>query len=100
MTGHSGAESVSSLSAIVTPPCRRLHNTFARTDTSVQDSSVNACGESTRREWTAERKTELGSLWLAGLGGREIAKQLGVTAPAVHTRAGRMELPDARTMTS
>lgn len=48
--------------------------------------------------WTAERRTELAGLWLQGLGGKEIARKLGATASSVSTRAGRMGLPDARTV--
>lgn len=48
--------------------------------------------------WTAERRTELAGLWLQGLGGREIAARIGASAQSVQTKAGRMGLPDARTV--
>lgn len=42
--------------------------------------------------WTADRRTELGGLWLEGLGGREIARRMRATPQAVINRAGRMGL--------
>lgn len=48
--------------------------------------------------WTADKRTELGSLWLAGLGSAEVAQRMGATLTSVRTRAWRMGLPDAKTL--
>lgn len=47
-------------------------------------------------EWTAERRIELGTMWLAGQARDEIAKHFTTTVDSIRTRAWRLGLPDLK----
>jgi hypothetical protein len=47
-------------------------------------------------EWTAERRMELGEMWLAGLPRSQIAKHFQSAVGAVATTACHMGLPNLR----
>lgn len=47
-------------------------------------------------EWTAERRIELGSMWMAGRPRGEIARHFGSTVLAVQSKAWRLGLPDLK----